>query len=211
LIPAVKGFAARYQPLWLVEASYWGVLTMAGRLGRSPHRCGWLLGAAFVFAAAPSFAQVNDPSGHGPVLVDAGSYNQAPRIEVGTASWYGGPSVRGKPTASGERFDEKALTAAHPTLPFDTRVRVINLRTGKSVVVRINDRNATYTKRVIDLSRKAGEMIGLHDTGIGVVALIISRSLPPAVATRPPAMPVILDRTATEPEQPDLSERHRPS
>jgi rare lipoprotein A len=167
---------------------------------------------AVALAAAPGFAQVSDPSGHGAITVDAGSYNQAPRIEVGTASWYGGPSVRGKPTASGERFDEKALTAAHPTLPFDTRVRVVNLSTGKSVVVRINDRNATYTRRVIDLSRKAGEMIGLHDTGIGVVALIVSGPVRPAMATQPPIVPVIQDRTATEPAvPPDLSERHRPS
>lgn len=182
---------------------------MAERLGRSRCRCGWLFGAAVVLVAAPSLAQVNDPSGHAPVTVQAGSYNQAPRIEVGTASWYGGPSVRGKRTANGERFDEKALTAAHPTLPFDTKVRVVNLSTGKSVVVRINDRNATYTKRVIDLSRRAGEMIGLRDTGIGVVALIIPGPAPPAVATRPAIPPVIMDRTATEP--PALSERRRPS
>jgi rare lipoprotein A len=183
---------------------------MATRQRCSPHRCGWLFGAAIALAAAPSFAQITDPSGHGPVAVDAGSYNQAPRIEVGTASWYGGPSVRGKYTASGERFDEKALTAAHPTLPFDTRVRVVNLRTGKSVVVRINDRNATYTKRVIDLSRKAGEMIGLHDSGIGVVALIITGPLPPTVAKQQLIVPP-LDRTATEPAPPDLSGRRRPS
>jgi len=185
---------------------------MAERLCRLRHRSGWLLGAAVALAAAPSLAQVSDPSGHGPVTVQVGSYNEAPRIEVGTASWYGGPSVRGKRTANGEHFDEKALTAAHPTLPFDTRVRVVNLRTGKSVVVRINDRNATYTKRVIDLSRKAGEMIGLRDTGIGVVALIISEPAPPAMATRPAIPPVILDRTATEPPAPsDLSGRRRPS
>ena len=186
-----------------------GVETMATKLGRSLRR-GLLFGAAIALVAAPSLAQVNDPSGHGAVTVDAGNYNQAPRIEVGTASWYGGPSVRGKHTASGERFDEKALTAAHPTLPFDTRVRVVNLRTGKSVVVRINDRNATYTKRVIDLSRKAGEMIGLHDSGIGVVALIITGPMPPTMATRRATVPP-LDRTATEPAPPDLSERRRPS
>jgi rare lipoprotein A len=170
-----------------------------------------LLGVAVALVAAPTFAQVNDPSGHGPIAIDAGSYNQAPRIEVGTASWYGGPSVRGKYTASGERFNEKALTAAHPTLPFETRVRVVNLNTGKSVVVRINDRNATYTKRVIDLSRKAGEIIGLHDAGIGVVVLIPEISgAAPAIAIEPPTVP-LLERTATEPPAPDLLERRRPS
>ena len=182
---------------------------MAGRLGYS---AGCVLGAAVALAAAPSFAQVNDPSGHATPTVDAGGYNQTPRIEVGTASWYGGPSVKGKNTASGERFNEKALTAAHPTLPFETRVRVINLTTGQSVIVRINDRNATYTQRVIDLSRKAGEMIGLHHQGIGVVALIpeLPEPAPSAMASQPPVSPA-LEGTATEPAPPDLSERRRPS
>jgi rare lipoprotein A len=185
---------------------------MAGRQGRSARRCGWLLGAGVALAAAPSLAQVSDPSGHGPVTVDAGSYNRAPRVEVGTASWYGGPTVRGKNTASGERFNEKALTAAHPTLPFETRVRVINLTTGQSVIVRINDRNATYTQRVIDLSRKAGEMIGIHYQGTGVVALIPATSEPMAipVAAQPVASP-IYDRMANEPSPTDLLERRRPS
>jgi rare lipoprotein A (peptidoglycan hydrolase) len=182
---------------------------MAGKLGRS---AGWALGAAITLAAAPGVAQVSDPSGHGDVTVDAGSYNQAPRIEVGTASWYGGPSVRGKNTASGERFNEKALTAAHPTLPFETRVRVVNLTTGKSVIVRINDRNATYTQRVIDLSRKAGEMIGIHYQGTGVVALIpdLPQPMPIPVATQPPTAPR-LERMATEPPAANASERRRPS
>jgi rare lipoprotein A len=182
---------------------------MASRLG---HSAAWAFGVAIALAAAPGFAQVSDPSGHGTVIVDAGGYNQAFRVEVGTASWYGGPSVRGKNTASGERFNEKALTAAHPTLPFETRVRVINLATGRSVVVRINDRNATYTQRVIDLSRKAGEMIGIHYQGIGVVALIpdLPQPMPIPVAAQPPAAPA-LERAATEPVPVDLSERRRPS
>ncbi len=182
---------------------------MAGRLGRS---VGWAFGAAMALSVTPSLAQVSDPSGHGTVTVDAGSYNQPPRIEVGTASWYGGPTVRGKNTASGERFNEKALTAAHPTLPFETRVRVINLQTGKTVIVRINDRNATYTQRVIDLSRKAGEMIGIHYQGTGVVALIpdLPQPAPIPVAAQPPSVP-LLERTATEPAPVGLLERRRPS
>jgi rare lipoprotein A (peptidoglycan hydrolase) len=177
---------------------------MAGTRIRSALRFGWLLGLVAMFAAAPSFAQVSDPSGHGSSPIDAGSYNQAPRIEVGTASWYGGPSVRGKNTASGERFNEKALTAAHPTLPFATRVRVINLTTGQSVVVRINDRNATYTQRVIDLSRKAAEMIGLRHQGIGVVAIVPEVS-EPAIASTASERPIV--RTATEPPSPVLDRR----
>lgn len=185
---------------------------MTGRPSRWTHACGWLFGAAIALGAAPSLAQVSDPRGHGSVTVDAGNYNQPSRIEVGTASWYGGPTVRGKNTASGERFNEKALTAAHPTLPFETRVRVVNLTTGQSVIVRINDRNATYTQRVIDLSRKAGEMIGLHYAGVGVVALVpeISGPMPIPVAAQPAASP-ILERTATEQPLPALPERRRPS
>src|SRR5581483_5875707 len=99
---------------------------------------------------------------------------------------------------SGERFNEKALTAAHPTLPFETRVRVVNLETGKTVVVRINDRNATYTQRVIDLSRKAGEMIGIHYQGIGTVALIPDTPEPAPIpsAAAQPSLPTLLERTA---------------
>jgi rare lipoprotein A (peptidoglycan hydrolase) len=182
---------------------------MAGRLGLT---AGWVFGDAVALTASSSFAQVSDPSGHGAVTVDAGTYNQTFRVEVGTASWYGGPSVRGRNTASGERFNEKALTAAHPTLPFETRVRVVNLATGRSVVVRINDRNATYTQRVIDLSRKAGEMIGIRYQGIGIVALIpdLPQPAPIPVATQPPAAPVA-ERIATEPAPAALSERRRPS
>jgi rare lipoprotein A (peptidoglycan hydrolase) len=185
---------------------------MAGRLGRSARGLGLILGAGVALAAAPSFAQVSDPGGHGSVTVDAGGYNRAPRVEVGTASWYGGPTVRGKNTASGERFNEKALTAAHPTLPFETRVRVVNLTTGQSVIVRINDRNATYTQRVIDLSRKAGEMVGIRYAGTGVVALIPEISEPMAipVAAQPAASPTV-ERMATEPLPADLPERRRPS
>jgi rare lipoprotein A (peptidoglycan hydrolase) len=183
---------------------------MTSRLARS---AGWAFGVAMSLAVTPCLAQVSDPSGHGTVTVDAGSYNQAPRVEVGIASWYGGPTVRGKNTASGERFNEKALTAAHPTLPFETRVRVINLTTGKSVIVRINDRNATYTQRVIDLSRKAGEMIGIHYQGTGVVALIpdLPQPAPIPVASQPVAPSPLLQRTAVDPPPADPADRRRPS
>jgi rare lipoprotein A len=182
---------------------------MASMLGRSA----WAFGAAIALAATPCLAQVSDPTGHGSVTVDAGDYNQIPRVEVGTASWYGGPTVRGKNTASGERFNEKALTAAHPTLPFETRVRVINLTTGKTVIVRINDRNATYTQRIIDLSRKAGEMIGIHYQGTGVVALVpdLPQPAPIPVASQPAAPSPLLQRTAVEPVPVDPAEPRRPS
>src|SRR4051794_699879 len=82
--------------------------------------------------------------------------------QKGVASWYG-PGFHGKKTANGERFNTHALTAAHKTLPFDTKVRVTNERTGKSVVVRINDRGPYAHGRVIDLSKAAAEAVGLSD------------------------------------------------
>src|SRR5215207_11331728 len=82
----------------------------------------------------------------------------------GVASWYG-PGFHGKKTANGERFNTHALTAAHKTLPFSTKLRVTNERTGKSVVVRINGRGPYAHGRVIDLSKAAAEAVGI--LGIG--------------------------------------------
>ena len=89
-------------------------------------------------------------------------------IQTGAASWYG-PGFHGKRTANGERFNTNALTAAHKTLPFGTEVRVTNERTGKSVVVRINDRGPYAHGRVIDLSKAAAEAVGIE--GVGQVSL----------------------------------------
>jgi rare lipoprotein A len=88
----------------------------------------------------------------------------------GVASWYG-PGFHGRRSASGEVFDQNALTAAHRTLPFGTQVRVTNLSTGQSVVVRINDRGPFGHGRVIDLSAGAAAQIGLRASGIGRVQL----------------------------------------
>jgi rare lipoprotein A len=79
--------------------------------------------------------------------------------EVGIASWYG-PGFHGRRTASGERFNTQAMTAAHKTLPFGTRVRVTSAATGKEVVVRINDRGPFIAGRIIDLSRAAALALG---------------------------------------------------
>ncbi|MBX3611189.1 MAG: septal ring lytic transglycosylase RlpA family protein [Hydrogenophaga sp.] len=90
--------------------------------------------------------------------------------ERGLASWYGAQH-HGKRTASGEPFDMRALTAAHKTLPFGTRVRVLNPANGASVVVRINDRGPFTPGRVIDLSRAAAERIGLIRAGVAPVVV----------------------------------------
>jgi rare lipoprotein A len=94
---------------------------------------------------------------------------------VGQASWYGA-NFQGKLTASGEPFDMTELTAAHRTLPFGTRVRVINPGNGRSVVVRINDRGPFAGQRIIDLSRTAAELIGIKAKGVGRVRIEVLKS-----------------------------------
>ena len=92
--------------------------------------------------------------------------------DTGVASYYGGGANEGgSSTASGERFSAGAYTAAHRSLPFGTRVRVTNTRTGRSVVVRINDRGPFVGGRSIDLSTGAARAIGLTETGVGTVRM----------------------------------------
>ena len=79
---------------------------------------------------------------------------------VGKASWYG-PGFHGKKTASGERFNQHALTAAHRSLPLGTQARVTNLKNGKAVMVMINDRGPYCGGRVIDLSRAAARHLAM--------------------------------------------------
>ncbi|MFP6797680.1 MAG: septal ring lytic transglycosylase RlpA family protein [Pseudomonas sp.] len=83
----------------------------------------------------------------------------------GQASYYGARH-HGNKTASGERFDQNALTAAHRSLPFGSRVQVTNLRNDKTVVVRINDRGPYAKKRIIDLSQKAAEQLDMLRDGV---------------------------------------------
>jgi rare lipoprotein A len=85
----------------------------------------------------------------------------------GMASFY----WQGQKTASGEAFDRGAMTAAHPTLPFNTRVRVTHVHTGRTVEVRINDRGPFKPGRVIDLSQKAAEELGIVSRGLARVRL----------------------------------------
>jgi rare lipoprotein A len=93
-------------------------------------------------------------------------------LEKGTASWYG-PGFHGRRTASGERFDMNELTAAHPSLPFGTLLEVRNTRSGKSVVVRVNDRGPFSKSRILDLSFAAAREIGLVLSGTGRVELFL--------------------------------------
>ncbi|WP_202913019.1 septal ring lytic transglycosylase RlpA family protein [Acuticoccus sediminis] len=101
-----------------------------------------------------------------PMATDA----MAGKVSSGTASFYG-KRFHGRRTANGERFNMNALTAAHRTLPFGTRVKVTNPATGRSVTVRINDRGPFHGKRTIDLSRAAAAKIGMVDQGVAKVKL----------------------------------------
>lgn len=94
--------------------------------------------------------------------VDAGSDAQA---QTGMASYY----RHGKVTANGERFNPGGMTAAHRSLPFGTKVRVVHLKTGRAVIVRINDRGPFVRGRIIDLSLGAARKIGLHNSGVAKV------------------------------------------
>lgn len=108
----------------------------------------------------------------------------AKELQRGQASWYS-PSVQGRRTASGERYDMYALTAAHKTLPFGTVVRVRSLQVpGREVDVRINDRGPFAPGRVIDLSQAAAEALGLLALGVTEVSLNVPEST--ALRMEPP-------------------------
>jgi rare lipoprotein A len=95
----------------------------------------------------------------------------AATAQQGMASYY----KHGKRTASGERYDPRNLTAAHRSLPFGTRVKVTNAKSGRSVVVRINDRGPFIRGRIIDLSLGAAQAIGLHRAGVAKVKIEVLR------------------------------------
>lgn len=88
--------------------------------------------------------------------------------EIGVASWYG-PGFHRKKTANGEVFDKYAMTAAHPTLPLPSIVRVTNVANGESVKLRVNDRGPFAKGRIIDVSKKAAKTLGFIDEGTAQV------------------------------------------
>ena len=100
---------------------------------------------------------------------------------LGMASWYGS-ALHGHRTASGEIFDKAEMTACHPSLPFGTMVKVIDVVSGRSVVVRINDRGSLAPGRIIDLSASAATALGMLRTGVAKVRLEILPPAKPAVA-----------------------------
>lgn len=104
-------------------------------------------------------------------LVATSQEPQQEEIQVGMASWYG-DELAGNATASGEAFRPNKLTAAHPSLPLGTRARVKNLENGRTVVVRINDRGPFAKNRIIDLSEKAAQQLGMIDDGVARVRIV---------------------------------------
>ncbi|MBB4630551.1 septal ring lytic transglycosylase RlpA family protein [Sphingosinicella soli] len=107
--------------------------------------------------------------------------------ESGMASWYG-PTFHGKPTANGERFDENDVTAAHRTLPMPSWVEVTNLENGRKLTVRVNDRGPFAKDRIIDLSRRSAQLLGVEQQGTARVHVkrIYPKGQPPAVAAAAP-------------------------
>jgi rare lipoprotein A len=144
---------------------------IASTIRRRTHLAGAMLVVATSFIAGCATAPRQDLPGP-----DRVAPMNPPRPEAefqrGKASWYG-PGFHGKRTASGERFDMEALTAAHRTLPFGTRIRVRNSQNGREVVVRINDRGPFARGRVLDLSKSAAAQIGLIHRGSGRVELAL--------------------------------------
>lgn len=108
--------------------------------------------------------------------------------ETGIASWYG-PNFHGKPTANGEKFDQNLMTAAHRTLPLPSAVRVTNLENGRSIQLRVNDRGPFARGRIIDVSRRAAQLLDFERNGTAKVRVEIlpneSRRLKLAALNRP--------------------------
>lgn len=111
-------------------------------------------------------------------------------FQVGTASWYG-QDFDGKPTASGEPFNMYDLTAAHPTLPLGTYVRVTNLRNRRAVVVRINDRGPIVPGRIIDVSYGAARVLRFKANGIQRVRLDVVRTRKSATMVAMLSQPIL--------------------
>lgn len=112
--------------------------------------------------------------------------------QTGKASYY----KHGARTANGERFDPHGYTAAHRTLPFGTRVLVTNVKTGKSVIVRINDRGPFIKNRIIDVSYGAAKMLGITATGVATVKIVPLQKSATATPAATPALVAPIEAVA---------------
>lgn len=128
--------------------------------------------SARFLAIAALFAVAGCAGGVADTFREVGPEPPAARVQEGLASYYGG-RFDGRPTASGEIFDQNALTAAHRTLPFGTRIRVTNVRNGRSVTLRVNDRGPFVEGRIVDVSARAARELDFVAAGVVPVRLEI--------------------------------------
>ncbi len=156
------------------------------RLPIPPAFAALLLAATFVLGTVPAMAETQiaaiprKPSEPAtlprskPTRMDparpCGGGNLLPYRQSGRAHYYGSRH-HGQRTASGERFDMRGMTAAHLSLPLGTKVKVTNVANGRSVVVRINDRHARHTPKMIDLSQGAADSLGFRRKGVAAVRI----------------------------------------
>src|SRR5271167_3360896 len=140
-------------------------------------------GPSSLEAAKVTSPLVNETRGHTTRKTNS---PKSKAYQVGTASWYG-EQFQGKQTASGEPFDMRDFTAAHPSLPLGSFVKVTNLRNGKAVVVRINDRGPVVDGRIIDVSYNAARALGFKESGLQTVRLDVY----PSTKRQPVAMALL--------------------
>ena len=168
----------------------WGRFRWRGWVGNSPGRkdlprrgprgsqaLALVVGGALMLGACATSSVAGGNRSPGPRSGGPAADAAAPRTggtEVGLASWYGA-DYHGRQTASGERFDMEAFTAAHRSLPFGAWIRVTHLTTGRAVTVRINDRGPWVAGRVVDLSRRAAQALGILGDGVARVQVEVVR------------------------------------
>lgn len=140
--------------------------------------------AALVALSGQSQARV--PARYRPV--QSASFVPLTWTEVGLSSWYGSESA-GK-TASGEQYDMNKLTAAHRTLPFNSRIRVTNLKNGRAITLRINDRGPNVRGRLLDVSKAAAERLGFVGSGRTPVRVTVVR-YPKGYVAQPSSFPLL--------------------
>jgi rare lipoprotein A (peptidoglycan hydrolase) len=161
----VAAFYARFGAKTLFVLATAGLMTStAGNATITP-------ATAELIKSLDDVAQVELPA---PVAVDETAEANVEHVGDGEASFYG-HELAGNRTASGERFNPKALTAAHRTLPLGSKLKVINKLNGKSVVVRINDRGPFHGRRVLDVSLAAAQEIGMYRAGKAMVRMELLR------------------------------------
>jgi rare lipoprotein A len=126
--------------------------------------------ATNLFAAPPGKAITTETQRTTKSRLKTSTQSTPLHFQVGTASWYG-KQFHGRQTASGEYYDMYQLTAAHRTLPLGTWVKVTNVRNGRWIIVRINDRGPVPQDRIIDLSYSAAELLGMEEQGLAKVQI----------------------------------------